>query len=144
MEKFDIHEYSDIIDLPHHVSPNRRRMSNIERGAQFSPFAALTGYEAAVSEAGRITDEKRELSDDMKTVIDIRLQFICEHISDTPYVSITYFLPDKRKEGGEYVSVKGFVKQVDGYERCIVLSDGKKIPIESVREIDGDIFNNFV
>ena len=66
--KFDLHNYDDIIDLPHHVSPNRRRMSNTERGAQFSPFAALTGYEAAVEEAARLTDGKKELTEEMKAI----------------------------------------------------------------------------
>lgn len=136
--KFDLHNYDDIIDLPHHVSPNRRRMSNIERGAQFSPFAALTGYEAAVEEAARSTDGKKELTEEMKAIIDAKIQAISEHPDAEPQVTITYFKPDERKEGGAYVRVTGAVKEIDRIGKTIVLTDHTEIPMEQIREIEAE------
>ena len=134
--KFDLHNYDDIIDLPHHVSPNRRRMSNTERGAQFSPFAALTGYEAAVEEAARSTDGKQELTEEMKAIIDAKIQAVSEHPDAEPGVTITYFKPDERKEGGAYIRVTGAVKEIDRIGKTIVLTDKTRIPMEQIREIE--------
>ena len=136
--KFDLHNYDDIIDLPHHVSPNRRRMSNTERGAQFSPFAALTGYEAAVEEAERLTDGKKELTEEMKAIIDAKIQAISEHPDAEPQVTITYFKPDERKEGGAYVRVTGAVKEIDRIGKTIVLTGNTRIPMEQIREIEAE------
>lgn len=136
--KFDLHNYDDIIDLPHHVSPNRRRMSNLERGAQFSPFAALTGYEAAVEEAARFTDGKKELTEEMKAIIDAKIQAISEHPDAEPKVTITYFKPDERKEGGAYVRITGAVKKIDRIGKTIVLTGNTRIPMEQIREIDAE------
>lgn len=139
--KFDLHNYDDIIDLPHHVSPNRRRMSNTERGAQFSPFAALTGYEAAVEEAARLTDGKKELTEEMKAIIDAKIQAISEHPDAEPQVTITYFKPDERKEGGANVRVTGAVKEIDRIGKTIVLTDKTRIPIEQIGELETDWMN---
>ena len=136
--KFDLHNYDDIIDLPHHVSPNRRRMSNLERGAQFSPFAALTGYEAAVEEAARSTDGKKELTEEMKAIIDAKIQAISEHPDAEPQVTITYFKPDERKEGGAYIRVTGAVKELDRIGKTIVLTGNTRIPMEQIREIEAE------
>ncbi len=136
--KFDLHNYDDIIDLPHHVSPNRRRMSNLERGAQFSPFAALTGYEAAVEEAARSTDGKKELTEEMKALIDAKIQAISEHPDAEPQVTITYFKPDERKEGGAYIRVTGAVKELDRIGKTIVLTGNTRIPMEQIREIEAE------
>ena len=136
--KFDLHNYDDIINLPHHVSPNRRRMSNVERGAQFSPFAALTGYEAAVEEAARLTDGKKELTEEMKAIIDAKIQAISEHPDAEPEVTITYFKPDERKEGGAYVRVTGAVKEIDRIGKTIVLTGNTRIPMEQIREIEAE------
>lgn len=139
--KLDLHHYDDIIDLPHHVSPHRRRMSNIERGAQFSPFAALTGYEAAVEEAARLTDGKKELTEEMKAIIDAGIQAISEHLDAEPKVTITYFKPDERKEGGANVRVTGTVKEIDRIGKTIVLTDKTRIPIEQIGELETDWMN---
>jgi len=133
-------KYADIINMPHHTSPNRPRMSDIDRAAQFSPFAALTGYDDAVTEAGRLTDQKHNLSEDMKTVLNEKMQMILEYLDDEPIVTITYFVPDKKKSGGAYISVTGIVKEISEYEHAITLTDKTTIPIEQIREIDGDIF----
>ncbi|MCD8005221.1 MAG: hypothetical protein LUE91_06155, partial [Oscillospiraceae bacterium] len=96
------HDYSDIINLPHHVSATRPHMSMHDRAAQFSPFAALTGYDAAVKETARLTDQRAELDDDMKEKLSERINLLQENLAAAPAVEITYFIPDERKEGGAY------------------------------------------
>lgn len=143
MNKNDIHCYDDIIHLPHHEPTTHPRMARENRAAQFSPFAALTGYEDAAREEARLTDEKAELSEDMKDELDAKFSLIQERIDEHSRISVTYFLPDERKAGGRYVTVSGLVKKIDEYERVIVMTDGMKIPIEDVRDIDGDMFASY-
>ena len=133
-------EYSDIIDLPHHVSATRPRMSMIDRAAQFSPFAALTGYDAAIKETGRLTDRRIELSEEARTVLDRKQQYLLEHFSEQPEVSVTYFVPDKRKDGGAYVTSTSSVKKVDDYLRLMTMTDGTNIPLDEIVDIEGEIF----
>ena len=135
--------YADIINMPHHTSPNRTRMSDIDRAAQFSPFAALTGYDDAVTEAGRLTDQKLNLSEDMKTVLNEKMQMILDYLDDEPFITITYFVPDKKKAGGAYATVSGIVKEISEYDRAIILTDKTTIPIEQIREIEGELFKCF-
>ena len=129
------YEYDDIIDLPHHVSATRLRMSMIDRAAQFSPFAALTGYDAAIKETGRLTDERIELSEESRAALDRKQQLLMDNLADRPEVSVTYFVPDERKAGGAYVTVTGIVKKVDEYERLLILADGTKIPLDDILEL---------
>ena len=136
-------KYADIISMPHHTSPNRPRMSEIDRAAQFSPFAALTGYEAAVQEAGRLTDSKLDISEDIKTFLNEKMQMIVDNIDSEPVISITHFVPDKKKAGGAYVTTTGIVKEISEYEHAIILTDRTTIPIEQIIEIDGELFRNF-
>ena len=138
---FDDHTYDDILHMPHHVSAKHPRMDAIDRAAQFSPFAALTGYDDAVEETARLTDTRLELSEDMKTILNEKMQMILDNAENEPIVTITYFVPDKRKAGGAYVDVSGIVEKIDEYERCIIMNDETKIPIEQVRAIDGELFN---
>ena len=105
--------YDDIIDLPHHVSRTRPRMSNIDRASQFSPFAALVGYDAAVKETARRTDERVELEENQKTILNEKLQLVLDQVEPLPEIQITYFLPDKKKSGGSYVTASGQIKKVD-------------------------------
>lgn len=128
--------YDDIIDLPHHVSANRPQMSMMDRAAQFSPFAALTGYDAAIKETARLTDQKIDLDDYEKEEINDKIQLITEHLGEDFEVVITYFQPDSRKAGGAYVDAVGIVKKIDEYDRVIILQDGKKIPIDDILDID--------
>lgn len=139
----ETHKYDDIINLPHHVSTSRPRMSNRDRAAQFSPFAALTGYDAAVKETARLTDQKQELTEDEKSALNEKLQIIIENIDCAPTVSLTYFLPDKRKEGGEYVTKLGEIKEIDAYTRSVVFTDKTAIPIDSVRAVTSPIFDSY-
>lgn len=128
--------YDDIIDLPHHVSATRPQMSMMDRAAQFSPFAALTGYDAAIKETARLTDQKIDLDDYEKEEINDKIQLITEHLGEDFEVVITYFQPDSRKSGGAYVDAVGIVKKIDEYDRVIILQDGKKIPIDDILDID--------
>lgn len=134
-------KYDDMINLPNPTPTCRPRMSAIDRAAQFSPFAALTGYEAVVEEAARLTDFRLELSEDIKVILNLKMQMIVENIFREPFVTITYFVPDKRKSGGAYVDASGVVERIDEYERCIILKDETKIPIDQVRDIEGELFN---
>ena len=133
--------YEDIINLPHHVSPKRPQMSMQDRAAQFSPFAALTGYEDAIKETGRLTDVKIELSDEDRELLDQKQQYLQEHIGDRPEITITYFVPDEKKSGGAYISISGLMKRVDEYARQFVLTDGKKIPLDDIIDIRSDCFH---
>lgn len=134
--------YEDIINLPHHVSKTRPQMSMLDRAAQFSPFAALTGYDAAVKETGRLTDEKIELDEEALTALDMKYQLLMDALADAPEVTITYFQPDERKAGGKYVSATGAVKKLDDFERRITMQDGAKIPVDDVLSIDGELFSS--
>ena len=136
-------KYDDIINLPNPTPACKPRMSALDRAAQFAPFAALTGYEAVVAEAARLTDDRLELSEDMKIILNDKMQMIVDNLDKEPFVTVRYFVPDKRKAGGAYVEVSGIVKEIDEYERCIVMTDGIKIPIEQVRAIDGELLNCF-
>lgn len=128
--------YDDIIDLPHHVSTVHPRMSRADRAAQFSPFAALQGYEDAIMEAGRWVDKKAELSEDAKEALDESLRFLLKQITRHPEVVISYFRPDEKKDGGEYVTITGKAKAIDTDNRIIVLEGGVEIPIGEIREIE--------
>ena len=128
--------YNDIINLPHHISTTRPQMSMMERAAQFSPFAALTGYDAAIRETGRLTDRRIELNEDAQSALDLKLRYLSENMKDAPEVTFTYFKPDERKKGGAYVEVTGVVKKMDEYEREIVLRNGTRIPVDDILCID--------
>lgn len=133
--------YEDIINRPHHVSKARPQMSELERTAQFAPFAALTGYDAAIKETGRLTDERIELDEEALTALDMNYQILMDALDDAPVVTITYFQPDERKAGGKYVSAVGAVKKIDDFERRITMQDGAKIPMDDVLSIEGELFS---
>lgn len=133
-------EYDDIIDLPHHVSSTRPHMSMLERAAQFSPFAALTGYSAAIKESERLTEERIKPDEDAQALLDMKQAYLIELISERPALNVTYFQADERKKGGKYVTVSGNLKCIDEYERLMVLTDGRKIPIDDILELESDIF----
>ncbi|MCH5187014.1 MAG: hypothetical protein J1F63_01325 [Oscillospiraceae bacterium] len=132
--------YDDIIDMPHHVSKNRPHMSAIDRAAQFSPFAALTGHSAAINETARRTDKKLELDEHAKAVLDMKQHILLEELSHCPEVRITYFVPDERKAGGEYVNVSGKLKRIDEHERVLVLTTGERIPFDDIVDIESGLF----
>ncbi len=130
--------YADIIDLPHHRSPTRAHMSNHDRAAQFSPFAALTGYDAAVEETARLTDTKLIMTEDKKQMLDEKLHLLLDAADHPPVVRITYFIPDLRKEGGAYETLTGRIRSLDPYGRHLVLTDKRTIPLEDLWDLDWD------
>lgn len=125
--------YEDIIDLPYPRKP--QRMSNYARGAQFSPFAALTGFEAAIEETARLTDRKIELDEGGKALLNEKLREIEAEISERPEITVTYFRPDLRKAGGAYVQKRGRVKKLDPYTRSVLFTDGMAVAVEDISEI---------
>ena len=135
-------KYNEIIGLPHHVSKNRPQMPMSDRAAQFAPFAALTGYDAAIKETGRLTDERIELDVEALSALDMKYQILMEALDEAPEVTITYFQPDERKAGGKYVSAVGAVKKIDDFERRITMRDGTRIPMDDVLSIDGELFSS--
>ncbi len=132
--------YDDIIHLPHHVSATRQPMTAIDRAAQFSPFAALTGYDASLKETARLTDERVELDKYIKDALNDKLQIIADRMKEHPEIAITHFQPDAKKNGGAYVTAISTVKKIDEYERVIVMTDDTAIPMDEIISIDGQIF----
>ncbi len=130
------HRYDDIIHLPRPVSRKRSPMSNFDRAAQFSPFAALTGYDAVIAETGRLTDMQIELDEGGKALLDEKLQIIWEHLSENPAVVLRVFCPVGRKSGGAYETVTGCVKKIDPVTRVLVLTEGTVIPIDRIYGIE--------
>ena len=127
--------YADIIDLPHHVSKRHPQMPMEKRAAQFSPFAAMVGHDAAIRETARLTEEQLELSEAEKAVIDEKLQMIRAHIKEQPEVTVTYFQPDEKKSGGAYVTVTGPVKKIDEQGRLLILQNEIIIHISDIIDI---------
>ncbi len=128
--------YSDIIDLPHHQSTNHRHMPIIDRAAQFSPFAALTGYDSAIRESSRLTDQRRELDETQKTTLDGRLRIIQEQLGQSRDIEVTFFQPDNLKAGGTYITIIGQVIKVDKYQGILIMDKGTRIPIWEIYYID--------
>lgn len=137
-------EYDDIINLPHHVSATHPPMTAINRAAQFSPFAALTGYETAIKETARLTDERVELDEYTKEILNHRLQILSDQLKEYPEIVITYFRPDIKKDGGAYITTTVRVKKIDIYERVVIVTDGTAIPIDEIISIEGQIFEEIV
>ena len=135
--------YEDIINLPHHVSSTRPRMPMADRAAQFSSFRALSGYGDAVKETARLTGQRIELDESAKAALDEKLRLLAEVIEDRPETAITYFLPDRKKTGGEYVTVSGRVKRADSVQRELVMMNGTRIPVEDILDVTGDLFKAF-
>ena len=131
------HQYDDILNLPHPTSKNHPRMSLHDRAAQFSPFAALTGHEAAIKETARLTDDKQILSEDVIEKINGQLKIIAENIGAEQEITVTYFVPDSKKSGGAYVDCAGTVRKIDKYNRTLVMTDNTVIPIEQISRICG-------
>lgn len=134
--------YEDIIDIPHHTSSKHPRMTIEARSAQFAPFSALTGYNEAVKETARVTEEKIEIDDGLKIVINNKLQIINNNIKDNPKVSITYFIKDKNKEGGEYITIRGTIKKLDSIKELVILEDKTIIPIKDIINITSSLFSS--
>lgn len=136
--------YDDILNLPHPVSARHPRMPVSSRAAQFSPFAALTGYDAAIRETARLTDRKTELDDSAKAILDLKQQVLTNALPAKPQVTVTYFVADERKSGGAYVSAAGRLKKIDPVARRLVLTDGTVIPLDDVLELESELFQHIL
>lgn len=142
MKTQDENKYDDIINLPHHVSKNHPQMSLLNRAAQFSPFAALTGHRAVIQETARLTDSFVELDEDRKEQLNEQLQLIKENLKLKPEIEVTYFDSDTKKEGGSYITICGRIKKIDEYNHRIIFTDGTTLLIEHIFSIDGELFRN--
>ena len=135
-------KYDDIINLPHHISKEHPQMSMYMRAAQFAPFAALTGHDSAILETARITDSQIELDEEVRKLLDKKLEVIREHIKEQPQVAVSYFVPDERKTGGSYLLYTGQLHDIDDIEQKLIMADGKEIHLSSILEIDTELYDN--
>ena len=133
------HPYDDIFDLPHHVSERHPQMSMYNRAAQFAPFAALTGHDSAITEAARLTEAEEELSESDAEVLNRKLAYL-QSLDEKPTISVTYFVPDDKKEGGSYHTATGIVKSVEPDKGVLQFEDGTGIPVIRIKDIDGECF----
>ena len=133
-------DYSDIINLPHHISEKRQQMDRINRAAQFAPFAALTGHDAAILETARLTDKKIELDEGEKSVLNEKLKILLSS-DNLPEVTVTYFEPDCKKSGGTYKQKNGKIKKFNQYNKSVIFTDDFEILIEEIYNIESDIFD---
>lgn len=133
-------KYDDMLRLPHHVSASRKPMAVTARAAQFAPFAALSGYDAEVQEAGRLTDRPIEPDEYEKEAMNARLQLLARHLREKWVVSLVFFQPDERKAGGAYVTRTGTVKKLYETERLLTLTDGTVIPLDDLIALEGEEF----
>ena len=133
-------EYDDLIYLPHPVSRKHPPMSAMDRAAQFSPFSALTGYEAVLREAGRLTDSRAELSEYSRDILDQKQKILLGAAPAHPEITVTYFIPDRRKQGGAYGTLKGNLKRIDLARRVIILLDGTEVSLDDVADIQCELF----
>ena len=131
-------KYDDIIHLPHHVSQTHPRMPMHDRAAQFSPFAALTGYGAVIRETGRLTETRPGLDEDARDELNRRLTLLATLLERRPMVTLTYFQPDARKEGGACLTITGIVRKMDEYRRMLFMENGRQIPIHDLLFLDGE------
>ena len=136
------HKYDDIIGLPHPISVKHPQMAREDRAAQFSPFAALTGYDEAISETQRLTETKKELDEDVKTRLNEKIAVLATRIAEHPVVKITYFKEDGKKEGGAYLTIVGAVRKVKECEKILQMEDGTEIPLADVSGIEGEIYRS--
>ena len=129
-------KYDDILSLPHPVSKTHPPMPRAERAAQFSSFAALTGYEEIVAESARLTETRAELDRDALEALDGALRALAAEIETRPEAELRYFVPDEKKAGGRYETLRGRVKKIDEQASLLLLEDGKKIPLGDIVSIE--------
>ncbi len=134
-------KYDDIINLPHHVSKTRPHMSMHDRAAQFSAFKALTGYDDEVKETARLTDSKIELTEEDIRDLNLKIQVLKEYADTRPFIFVEYFIPDKKKSGGAYVTVTGNFRRIDEYAANLILTSGEEIHLSDIYSIEGDVFD---
>ena len=134
-------KYDDMLSLPHHVSAVHPQMSRHDRAAQFSPFAALSGYDAVLQEAGRLTQPQKELDEGVQAELNGQLRVLAGLLDQHPEVTVTWFRPDGKKKGGEYLTATGTVRKIDTYREVLILESGEQIPIHNLLSLSGSAFN---
>lgn len=137
-----VSNYDDIINLTHHVSKHHPQMSLRDRAAQFAPFAALVGYDDAITETARFTYTKRELDENERELLDMRLRFLAANVNERPNVVIVHFIPDEHKAGGSYVTTAARLFSISTVAKTLCLDDGTTIQIDDIIAIDSPLFNN--
>lgn len=146
MRNEGLNGYEDMIELPHHVSAKHPQMSLLDRAAQFAPFAALSGHDEAIKETARLTDSFAEPHEEQREKLDRQLQMLLVEMRKAPFrvpeITVTYFQPDARKDGGSYMSFCGSVKRVDERQRQIVFTDGTALPMDTMISIEGELFKD--
>lgn len=135
-------KYDNMLHLPHPTSTRHPRMPISERAAMFSPFTALSGHAGAIAETARLTDQKMELDEDTKAELDRRQAVLLEHIAEQPEITVTWFRPDERKDGGAYLNATGQLKKIDEVKRVLILLDGTSIPLEDVADLESSCFQD--
>ncbi len=133
-------KYDDIIDRPHHVSKRHPQLGKASYAAQFSPFAALTGYDGIVAETARLTDERIELGETDMEILSAKIQILNDRIKEQPEITVTYFKPDGKKDGGAYLHKTAQIKRVDDVERVLHFTDGSSLHIDDITDLQGEIF----
>lgn len=136
--------YDDIINLPHPTSTKHPRMPMPDRAAIFSPFAALTGHAAAIKETARLTDQRIELDEDTRAMLDLKQQILADRIAERPEISVAWFRPDEKKDGGQYVTTVGQLKKVDDIARILQLADGTTISLDEIVDLQCDLFQGLL
>ena len=136
-EKFP---YEDIVNLPRPISKNHPQPTMSDRAARFAPFAAITDYEAMVLEEARETEKRIVPDENALSLLNEKLNILQEFPDKISEIKVTYFIPDKKKSGGAYVTVKGSIKKIDPYEKLLILSDEKQIPIEDIYKLESEFF----
>ena len=129
-------KYDDIINLSHPTSKKHPRMPIRDRAAQFAPFAALVGYDDAVEETARVTDEMVEQSEEMRAILNEKLSSLKERIDTRPSVAVTYFIPDEKKSGGRYVIARGKITKINDFSATVTMSDGREIAFDKIYSIE--------
>lgn len=143
MSEKDPHRYDDIIDLPHFVSKDRRHMSNYDRAAQFAPFDALTGYDEAIEETGRTTENENVLGDYEMEVLEQKFQILLSRLNERPLVKIRYFIPDLYKDGGSYKEEEVIVRRIDMNRRILISEDKKSYDLAYIVNVSSDLFDDY-
>lgn len=138
-----IEKYKDILYLKHPTSMKHPRMSMINRAAQFAPFAALTGYDAAIAETARLTDSKINLTEDQKDTLNMKFQILEDNVGKDVSFTVTYFVPDNKKDGGAYHCAEGFVKKIDFNKGYLTFANGNNIDIQAIVDIQSDLYKTY-
>ena len=138
MSNYD-EEYKDIINLPRHISTKHPKMSLELRSAQFAPFSALVGYDEQIKETSKVIKKRKEINDELKAILDEKLQIIQKKIETKPQITVTYFVPELNKDGGNYIEYTGKVKKIDNLKQKIIFEDGTEILVDDIIEIVVDI-----